>query len=210
MAAAAVEAVAAVGGDNGVSNNYLEHVLRTYCSDFMGVYSSDNIPVRKLVKLRRYSIVCNLSPADHPGSHFISVTCGDSGIVTLCDPLILPPQVSPHIANFLVAACMGASKVWGQQRGRRRRRRQGQRKRFKKRRGEILMVPAQAVQHAKSKFCGFFAMAYVLYFDDNVKGKPAGGLKFEPVSKKSPTNINEDVCLEYIIKMISCTKPLSR
>lgn len=179
----------------GVSNHFLQDMLQMFCSDFEGVYSCDQIPVRRLVKLKRYSIVCNLSPAKHPGSHFVSVTVGDNGVVTLCDPLILPPQISPEICNFLVAACLGAERVWG--RGR---------KGVRKRMGEIRMVPAKAVQHARSKFCGFFAMAYVMHFDSNVRGKRVGGLKFQPVTKDSPTNINQDLCLDYILRMMSATR----
>lgn len=207
---AAVAAASSSSSSGGVSNNFLQGVLQKYCSDFRGVYSCDQIPVRRLVKLKRYSIVCNLSPANHPGSHFVTVTVGDGGAVTLCDPLILPPQVSPDICNFLVAACMGAARAWGRRRRRRRRRgSDGQRPRSGRRRGEIRMVPARAVQHARSKFCGFFAMAYVLHFDGNVRGKRAGGLKFRPVTETSPPHVNEDLCLEYILTMLDATKPLA-
>ena len=180
----------------GVSNDFLQLVLQKYCSDFHGVYSCDNIPVNILVKKKRYSIICNLSPANHPGSHFISITVGDKGIVTYCDPLIIPPEISPDIAKFLVTACRGASAAWGKG------------KKIRKNRGEIHTVPARAVQHPRSTFCGFFAMAYLLYFDSNVSGKPDGGLDFEAVREKSPSDVNEDKCLRYILDMIKATRPL--
>lgn len=183
----------------GVSNDFIQEVLNKYCSDFEGVYSCDNIPTERLIKLKKYSIVCNLSPTNHPGSHFVSIIVHKRGRVTYCDPLNLPYQINPDITNFLAMASRGASVAWKSERNRRGRRQ------F---RDAIKLFPARAVQHTRSNFCGFFAMAYVLYFDSNVSGKPEDGLQFEAVREGSPVNVNEESCVQHIISMIAATNQL--
>ena len=56
----------------GVSNKYIEDVLTLYCPNFIGVYSSDNLPT-ELANKEKFSLVCNLSPSKEPGSHFITI-----------------------------------------------------------------------------------------------------------------------------------------
>jgi hypothetical protein len=157
----------------GLTNFYIERVLHKFCSDFCGTYSCDNIPIEDLLPRNRYSIVCNTSPSDAIGEHFVTILVS-SNAVQLFDPLLLEP--GPEIARFLdVARC-----------GRRR----------------VYLRPEQQQQHPSSFYCGFFSILAALYFDGRVRGKPADGLRLMPVTASSPSNLNERRCLRLIAKML--------
>lgn len=165
----------------GVSSLFLGDVLSRYCSDFRGVYASDNIPLgTRLVGLARFSIVVNLSPADHPGSHYVVITA-DERRICYCDPLLLPASyIGADIRNFLATVATA-------------------------RRRRIFIKPATRVQHPESNYCGLFALAYVLHFDSGVQGKPAR-LDFEPVADDcADRERNVERCLTYILRMMEAS-----
>lgn len=80
----------------GISNHSIEAVLRRTCSDFQGVFSSDTLPSPQR---SQFSLVCNLSKVDEPGSHFISIISFPNFVLYL-DSLGLPCTVS-SIKEFL-------------------------------------------------------------------------------------------------------------
>lgn len=157
----------------GLTNLYIERVLQKFCRDYRGVFSCDNIPTEELLPLKRYSIVCNTSPSDEIGAHFLTILVSSTA-VTLFDPLLLEP--GPEITKFLeVARC-----------GRRR----------------LYLRPERPQQHPSSFYCGFFSILAVLYFDGRVEGKPADGLRLRFVEASSPSNLNERRSLRLIAKMM--------
>lgn len=163
----------------GLTNTYIRSVLEKFCEDFQGVFSCDTIPTARLLPLRRYSFVCNISPSTHPGSHFVCVLV-DSISIKYYDSLLLSPEISPDILNFLKKAKCGRRRVHS-------------------------LPRYNPEQHPLSKFCGFFAMLNILYFDRRVGGKPSEGLTLDPVGSASPPSINERRCIRLIVSMIEAS-----
>ena len=88
--------------EGGLSNHAIEALLRRSCPDFQGVVSADTIPPCLLQRSRegqQWSLICNLSEADRPGSHFISIICLPNYALYL-DSLGLPCRTT-SIAEFL-------------------------------------------------------------------------------------------------------------
>lgn len=175
----------------GVSSLFIDGVLQKYCSDYVGTYASDNIPLARLSKLDRYSLVCNLSPAHLPGSHFVAFTVDERRIV-LTDPLILPTRfIGEGIRKFLRSAATTLAK---------------KKKKIKRRR--IVLKPSRQIQSSGSLFCGLFAMVYVMHFDSGVRGKP-NKLDFKSVRRPDRDDEdddgrdNEELCIKYLMQMIS-------
>jgi hypothetical protein len=146
----------------GISNHFIEHVLKTYCIDFYGVFSANTIPV-KLLKREKFSIVCNFSKATEPGSHFVTIIALPNRVLYL-DSLGLPCAVS-EISTFLL--------------------------RLKK----PVFHNRQQIQDGASKFCGFYCILFVLYFDGK---KPSFNLSF--VTGKLLANDN--LCITYIKRLL--------
>jgi hypothetical protein len=83
----------------GLSNLYIDEVLRAACGpDYRGVFSSDTIPT-ELRSADRFSFVTNLSRADEEGTHFVAVVARPSHVLYF-DPVGLPCIV-PSILEFL-------------------------------------------------------------------------------------------------------------
>jgi hypothetical protein len=57
----------------GINNKTIEGLLQT-CPLFKGVFSCNNIPA-SLSNNDSFSIVCNLSKVEEPGTHFITIVC---------------------------------------------------------------------------------------------------------------------------------------
>lgn len=55
----------------GLSNIYIDSKLRTICHNYLGIYSSDNIP--SSLSSSNGTLICNLSPQGTIGSHFITI-----------------------------------------------------------------------------------------------------------------------------------------
>lgn len=178
----------------GVSNVFISDVLKRYCADFVGTFACDKIPVNRLSQLDRYSLVCNLSPAHLPGSHFVAVMVDERRIV-FSDPLILPTRfLAGGIRRFLRSAAAAAVATDGG----------GSRGRKKRGRRRIVLKPPHRVQSTDSYFCGLFAMVYVMHFDSRVRGKPER-LHFRPVREGNSDDgaDNEELCVKYLTQMIS-------
>ena len=71
-----------------------------YCADFIGVFSSNNIP-KELAQRNKFSIICNLSKEGKDGSHFVTIL-GNRNSIKYIDPLGLTCFV-PSIRDFLKA-----------------------------------------------------------------------------------------------------------
>lgn len=54
----------------GLSNVYIHKVLRGRVKDYIGVFSSNNIPATRRQKIL---FICNLSRYNEPGTHFVGV-----------------------------------------------------------------------------------------------------------------------------------------
>lgn len=96
------------GGGGGMSNHDIEALLRPLCSNFQGVFSADTIPPCLLQpspppsqqqQRPHFSIVCNLSEVDEPGTHFVTIL-SFANFVLYLDSLGLP-CTTPPIAAFL-------------------------------------------------------------------------------------------------------------
>ena len=84
----------------GLSNVEIENVLMPYCTNFMGVFSSNNIP-KELTRRNNFSIICNLSKVGKEGTHFVTII-GSQNNMKYIDPLGLHCFV-PSIQDFLKA-----------------------------------------------------------------------------------------------------------
>ena len=82
----------------GISNLYIESILKPTCSDFLGVFSANTIP-SVLLQYNNFSVVCNLSGVGERGSHFISIISLDDRVLYI-DSLGLTCTVL-EIINFL-------------------------------------------------------------------------------------------------------------
>lgn len=141
----------------GVSNHYIESILQPVCKKFCGVFSSNTIPMQ-LLDQDTFSIVCNFSKVQEPGSHFVS-------IISLSDRILYIDSlglicVVPEIRAFLT--------------------------KLKK----PLFFNTKPIQAANSKFCGFYCILFVLFFEESVPLK----LKF----RKDNLLANDALCIKYI------------
>ena len=81
----------------GLTNHYIEDVLKSYCKIFKGVFSCDTIPL--FGKNSRFSVIVNLSPESQPGSHFIAIFVNKTRAYYF-DSLGLP-CINRDISNYL-------------------------------------------------------------------------------------------------------------
>lgn len=82
----------------GLTNVFIDDVLKN-CNSFRGCYAADKIPNSLLHSLEKVTIVVNLSPHTHKGSHFITIVIFPN-FVYYIDSLGLP-CFSLHILSFL-------------------------------------------------------------------------------------------------------------
>ena len=71
----------------GIKSQQLQKILEK-CITFDGIYSSDSIP-HHLTKKVHFTIICNLSPSNQIGSHFITIKAYPSYILYI-DSIGLP------------------------------------------------------------------------------------------------------------------------
>ena len=81
----------------GLSNVYIEGLLRSKCCKFVGVYSCNNLP--DLNRSCMFSLVCNLSEDDEPGTHFITILHTERNIIYI-DPFGHPCE-NEKIQTFI-------------------------------------------------------------------------------------------------------------
>ena len=82
----------------GISNRFIESVLKPTCENFRGVFSADTIPT-ELLNSNNFSIVCNMSGVNERGSHFVTILVKPDQVFYI-DSLGLPPII-PEMYNFL-------------------------------------------------------------------------------------------------------------
>jgi len=148
--------------ETGISNFYVTSILKPTCETFHGVFSADTIPTQ-LLQRDIFSIVCNLSKVDEPGSHFVTIISQPHKIFYI-DSLGLP-CVTPAIDKFL-----------------------------RKLRKPVFFNRRQ-IQHVSSKFCGFYCILFVLYFDR----KETSPLRFESTNLL----LNDRVCVKKIQEILN-------
>ena len=62
----------------GVSNLYLDNLMKKISKSFRGTFSCDNIPIFKETSI---SVISNLSRERDVGSHFVAIFIGDDKII---------------------------------------------------------------------------------------------------------------------------------
>ena len=79
----------------GLSNIYIDNLIRSIVKSntYEGIFSSDNIP--NILHNKKFSFICNLSPENTIGSHFIAITKQDN-ILTIWDSLNLKVKKYPR------------------------------------------------------------------------------------------------------------------
>jgi hypothetical protein len=170
----------------GLDNLYIESVLSKFASPdfFAGVFSSDTLPDR-LCSSSNFALVCNLSAASQPGSHFV-VIAADAAHVLYLDPLGLPfldglggLLSSPGMERFLRRCCSSS-------------------------RHRTLLSNRRPLQDARSNYCGFYAILLVLLLD------PATSLSSSSSNRRlqfatAADNLlsNDAKCLQYISQLIA-------
>lgn len=121
----------------GISNVYIDSILndRLHVPGFLGVFSSDTLPIEHARSNKNFSLVCNLSRESENGSHFISIVRRD-GCVMYLDSLAVNATLNNDIQRFLMQ-CQSTVH---------------------------LLKLTKPIQHRGSVFCGFYAMFFVMYF----------------------------------------------
>jgi hypothetical protein len=177
----------------GISNLYIDALLRPRSAAFLGVFSSDTLPPMAAVpKRKRFSLVCNLSKAGEPGTHFVTVLCNaveDGGRLLYIDSFGLP-CTHPDIARFLQRVCRHRSQQRQQQRQQRRRRARG------------WLHNTTTLQHPLSKYCGFYALLFGLYAEQ-VKNCHPDRVELSFVdSSEGDLFANDALCIHYIKQLL--------
>ena len=165
---------------DGLSNVYIESTLdQLSTTNFIGVYSAENFPFKYLKKNRtqKMNLICNLSPSNKPGTHFIALCCS-SNKIKYFDSLGMSPTTSKHVYNSL--------------------------KKLTKRRHELAEVLPKAIQSDTSSHCGFYCMLYVLLEDDYIKFCQPTGLKRFSINN---LDMNDSICVRNLLTVIAlCRK----
>lgn len=65
--------------NSGVTNIFIENVLRGRCVDFIGVFSSDQIP--NLSTFRRCTLIVNYDTHFQYGSHFVTILISENNLL---------------------------------------------------------------------------------------------------------------------------------
>ena len=123
-----------------VSNVFLSSLLNLFkWLEPVGIFSSNNIPP-KLKKEEKFTIICNLSRVEQPGTHFVSIIKRGSSILYL-DPLATYLDFNGDLSKF-IESCSPTS----------------------------IMRLEKPIQHEKSWLCGYFCVFFSLLYSRNVAG----------------------------------------
>lgn len=116
-----------------MENDVLSSMCEKVVKNFVGVYSSDRIPL-ECYKLENFCIILNLDSHNEPGSHFVSIYSTNKHLEYF-DSYGLPPFI-PKIVEFL---------------------------RYLTRKNNVaLKINKIRIQSNKSVFCGVFCFAHLL------------------------------------------------
>ena len=120
------------------TNAFLLEMLNLFpWSESCGVYASNEMPA-SLSCQERFSIICNLSRADQPGTHYVSIIRRGDSILYL-DPLALYMELNNDITQFINNCNVS----------------------------EVIKLD-KALQHPKSWFCGYFTLFFLLHFNPRI------------------------------------------
>jgi hypothetical protein len=152
--------------EEGISNVYMENILLSRCKYFRGVYSCDNIP-DSFLRVKKFSIICNLSKRGDPGTHFVCI--------------IVQPEYVLYIDTFAMS-CYEPNILH-----------------FLRRLNKLVLYSVSRLQHYSSKFCGFYCMLFVLFYEQTEKRRRENRFKF------CSRNLlkNDKLCTEYICRLLS-------
>lgn len=123
----------------GLSNIYIYKTLKKdmECSNvFIGVYSSDNLDIKKCVQQENFIAICNLSKEGKVGSHFVTIF-GTKDELLYIDSFALPCTTSASLYNSL--------------------------KQLPNR--KIITLLKRPIQSSLSEYCGFFCILFTCLFD---------------------------------------------
>lgn len=122
------------------SNIFLSGLLNLFdWREPVGIFSSNNIP-ESFKKESRFTIICNLSRANQPGTHFVSIIKREDTILYL-DPLATYIDFNGDITQF-IEDCEVSS----------------------------IITLKKPIQHEKSWMCGYFCVFFSLLYSKNVHG----------------------------------------
>lgn len=82
--------------DDGLSNIYIDHVMKKVSKIFLGCYAADNLPSKVM---QPYSLIVNLSESSEMGSHFVAIY-QQNGKIFYADSFAIPCFVK-NICNFI-------------------------------------------------------------------------------------------------------------
>lgn len=85
---------------HGISNIYIEELLRPLTTKFIGVFSANNLP-KNLIGKKHFSLICNHDNIGEAGSHFISIF--HYGFFLLYIDSFGQPCAIDDIQNFLLS-----------------------------------------------------------------------------------------------------------
>lgn len=123
-----------------VSNIFLSELLNLFTwNEPVGIYSSNNIPPQ-LKTEEKFTIICNLSRVEQPGTHFVSIIKRGSCILYL-DPLASYLDFNGDLSRF-IESCECSN----------------------------IMRLEKPIQHINSWLCGYFCAFFSLLYSKNVNG----------------------------------------
>ena len=191
-----------VDSDRGMTNVFLNRLAQTATSlitpregrgeeeeslPFMGTFSADCIPKRKLLRMHAFSIIVNLKRRGR-GPKRATEEQQEGKRQLLTDPSFL---VTGH---FVVVAAFSDFTFYVYSFGKRCRQEDVQD--FLRMRGKPVYRNESKLQAAQSTYCGLYCLLFVLYF----YRRPKWSLKF---NERGDLQRNEKLCLNFLNKLLS-------
>lgn len=84
--------------DQPLTSSFIDAYVKHYCKNFIGVFACNSIP-QNLCEREDFTIICNLSPDTHQGTHWVVINANSRQII-YCDSFGFPPQ-QKEIKQFL-------------------------------------------------------------------------------------------------------------
>ena len=95
-----------------ISNIFIDHILSKVCVDYVGCFPADHIPVRKLLRRKKFCVIVNLSESNLPGTHFICIKKTSHREVAYFDSYAYPPFVSEIVLLLKKLRKKSGCRIW--------------------------------------------------------------------------------------------------
>ena len=126
--------------EGGLSNIFLNNYIRPRCKNFIGVFSSDDLPSDPLTL--PCCLIANLSKRNQEGSHFVAMYINKKNQLYYFDSFIfLPPIWNKCLIKFL--------RPWIEK-------------------NSFKVILSQPIQSFRSLFCGWYTCAFCLSVGSNL------------------------------------------